>query len=423
MIRIPLTLCILIMAACVPTAASTPTAAPTSIPAPIPTITPAPTAEPPSLTIWLPDTLYPLGSTGIESLLEESVTSFRRGQGFVPVTLRRKAGEGPADILETLRTASAVAPDALPDLALLRAADVIAAARAGYLQALTERLPPALADSVLPAALALGRVENTLYGLAFVVEVEHIAYHPLLLSGGFNRFSSVLEDRQSFVFPAAAEPENLSSILLVQYLAAGGTLTELREGTPNPTALRTLLTFYADAAAAGIIDSTVMGYRRPEDYLSALADARLPAGIITSSQYLALRRSGPSQDLAFAPIPLPQGEPASVIDGWLWVMVAQEPDQQALAWAFVEWMMDGERLAEASRLMDWLPARLDALATWGDDPYLVFVGQLLRGAMLPLPSGEADSTLIGLQEAVGLVIAEGRTPTEAAWEALGLQLP
>jgi hypothetical protein len=76
-----------------------------------------------------------------------------------------------------------------------------------------------------------------------------------------------------------------------------------RGATLNSDALRTVLDFYAQARVAGLIDSTVLDYTSPEDYLPALVGGQIDVGVVNSTLFLILRADG--HFLFAAPLPTP----------------------------------------------------------------------------------------------------------------------
>src|SRR6185369_9669496 len=95
------------------------------------------------------------------------------------------------------------------------------------------------------------------------------------------------------------------------------------------------------------------------------------------------------QSLEAAPIPLAEGEPSTVINGWMWVVVTKDKDQQALALRFIEWMLDANRLAAYSRQINMLPARRAAMRTWDAGTFTDLANRLLINAHLPLTGGDS----------------------------------
>jgi ABC-type glycerol-3-phosphate transport system substrate-binding protein len=292
----------------------------------------------------------------------------------------------------------------------LRRADLLAAVAAGYVQPLEGSVTSAVLGDLYPAALELGRVNGIVYGLPFALDVEHIAYRPVVLAGNFALFDEVLADKQAFVFPAGVT-DGLSDVLYLQYLSAGGTIAELNLGSVNQEALRTVLTFYQEAVAENLVDPSVLQYARSDDYLFQLGEGKLNAAMVTSTQYLNLLADG--QALEAAPIPVAHGEPSTVVDGWMWVMVTKDEDRQVLAARFMEWMMESERLAAYTRLVNMLPARRAALRVWDGGAFSTLASHLLLNAHVPVSESSASTTLRAMQNALAAVIGGQRTPDEA----------
>ncbi|MEP6985196.1 MAG: extracellular solute-binding protein [Chloroflexota bacterium] len=363
----------------------------------------------PTLHVWWPDALSPTSNQKATLTLADNVDTFRATIPDLSIEMRLKKAQDSGGIIDTLETAYAVAPDALPDITLLRRSDLLAAVDAGYVQPMQGQVTSAVLGDLYPAALDLGRVDGTLYGLAYALDVEQIAYRPVVLNGNFARFADVLKDKQKFVFPAGVT-EGLSDAFFLQYLSAGGTINELAQGLPNSTALLTVLNFYKQAVDAGIIDRSVLDYAQPEDYLFQLAQGKFDAGLITSTQYLNLLSSG--QSFEAAPIPLANGEPSTVVNGWMWVVVTKDKDKQALALRFIEWMSDANRLATYSRVINMLPARRAAMRSWDTGAYTELASRLLANASLPLSTGDSG-ILRAMENALAAVISGQRTPEEA----------
>jgi ABC-type glycerol-3-phosphate transport system substrate-binding protein len=363
----------------------------------------------PTLHVWWPDALAPASNQKATLALADYVDAFRATIPDLAVEMRLKKAQDSGGIMETLRTGYTVAPDALPDITLLRRSDLLAAVDAGYIQPMQGLVTSAVLGDLYPAALDLGRVNSTLYGLAYSLDVEHIAYRPVILNGNFAHFTDVLRDKQKFVFPAGVT-EGLSDVFFLQYLSAGGSITELMQGAPNQKALLTVLTFYKQAVDTGVIDRSVLDYARPDDYLFQLAQGKFDAGLITSSQYLNLLSSG--QSLEAAPIPLAEGEPSTVVNGWMWVVITKDKDKQTLALRFIEWMLDANRLAAYSRQINVLPARKAAMRLWDTGAFTDLANRLLSNARLPLAGGDSE-ILRAMENALAAVISGQRTPEEA----------
>jgi ABC-type glycerol-3-phosphate transport system substrate-binding protein len=406
-------LCLLLAAGCAG-AAQSPLTAAEALVTPIHTSTPvsvAPTPEQTAevqrpLTIWLPDALAPLNNADDAALLTEQLDEFLNTQAEYRIELRTKKPEGIGGIMEMLRAARQVAPGALPDLTLLRRADLFAAVDAGLIQPMSA-VPRALLNSLHPSALRLGQISGTVYGLPYALIIQHMAYRPEVLSGTFARFDDVLTNRQPLVFPAGGD-DGLN-IVLLQYLAAGGRTSDLENGRLNRDALLTVFTFYQRARDEELVGTSLLNYMRTADYIDLLVDGDINAAALDSSSFLTALARG--RALTAALLPMPDGETLTLLDGWMWVLVTGDVERQAAALELLNWMTDAERQAAYTRAVNVIPAGRDALALWDAAEYSTFAAELLNNTRtLPIRSG---TLFTALQDALAAVIAGERTAEEA----------
>lgn len=359
------------------------------------------------LMIWLPDALAPLNNADAAALLTAQLDEYVSTQAESRIDLRIKKPDGVGGIMETLRAARAVAPGARPDLTLMRRADLLTAVQAGLIQPLGSVLPRALLSSLHPAAARLGQTGGMIYGLPYALVIQHMAYRPEVLSGTFARFEAVLSNRQPLVFPAGGL-EGLN-IVLLQYLAAGGRLSDLENGRLERDALLVVFSFYQAAREAGLVDATLLNYARAADYLDMLVDGRLSSAALDSSSYLTVVARG--RALTAAPLPMPANQTLTALDGWMWVFVTADPQRQAAAVELLNWMLDAERQASYTRAVNVIPASRAALAEWDAGEYSGFVNSLLANPRT-LPALDR-ALLTALQDALAAVITGEWTAEEA----------
>ncbi|NDJ61917.1 MAG: extracellular solute-binding protein [Chloroflexi bacterium] len=388
-------------------------AAITTTPARVAQVTPVATAEvtpdsPPHLRIWWPERLAPLDNLSANELLSAYIAAFQIDNRTVDVDFRFKTADDVGGILETLHTASAVAPGALPDLTLIRRADLLVAYEAGLIEPLETRALAAIFDDLPPTVAALGAVDDVLYGLPYTIDVLHMVYNADALTVDSWRFEDVLANAVPFAFPLG-RPNNLSEVFLTQYRAALGTSGEI---VIDADVLEALFSFYEQAIAAGSITTDVLEYTVAEAYRVPLASGALDAAAVTSTLYLELAAAG--VDLAVAPLPTLNGDHATLVDGWLWVVTTPEAEQQALALGFLNWMLDIDRQGDYSAAIAMLPAQRTALRQWDDAEYAEFIEGLLARATLPLSEEDGVAAARVIQTALVGVLTGDLTAQEAA---------
>jgi ABC-type glycerol-3-phosphate transport system substrate-binding protein len=279
----------------------------------------------------------------------------------------------------------------------------------------------AILNDLHPVIAELGSVDEQAYGLAYMVDVEHMAFLEGVETPGRWRFEDVLESEFAFVFPAG-RVNTLSSVFLAQYLDAGQSQTasaELLLGGElaiDENVLRRVFEFYEAAVEEGVIEPEVLEYLTPTDYATPLVEGEINAGVVTSSLYLTLRAEGAALDYGL--IPTSSGEAATVADGWMWVLTTPDAGQQEAAMLFLNWMMGVERQERYSRAVHMLPSQRTALNGLSDTDYAAFVDGLLTRATLPLSDTGGGTPARVMQSALAMVIGGQRTADQATREVI-----
>jgi ABC-type glycerol-3-phosphate transport system substrate-binding protein len=394
---------------------------------PTPTVANAATEEsaaPTTLHVWWPEPLAPIDNEDAADVLSAQISGFQNANPGMLVDLRLKAvpgigGQEVGGLLSILQSASAVAPGALPDLTLLRRSDLLEAVQAGLLQRL--RVSASLLDDLHPAVVGLGSIDEAAYGLAYMVDVEHLAINRAAEVPERWRFEDVLDSQFAYVFPAG-RTNMLSDSFLVQYLNAGQDLTAGQdlllsgELAIDANVLRSVYEFYQQAAEMGVIDSLVLEYISANDYATSLVQGDVNAGVVPSTLYLTLLDEG--AELDYGLIPTQTGEPATVVDGWMWVITTTDAGQQEAALRFLNWMMNVDRQGAYADAVHMLPSLRTALRAWSDSSYATFVDSLLTRATLPLSDIGGGTPARVMQSALAMVISGQRTADQATREVI-----
>lgn len=367
---------------------------------------------PRTLRIWWPEAMTS-GNEAAISLRTRQAEEFASSEGDLVVEFRlKKVGEEAGSLMPTLRTASTVAPGALPDLTLMRRLDLVNAQRSGLIQSM-EGLVSAAVIGDLGSALSLGQVDGELFGIPYLLEVQHLIYHPQdNVEYAAWRFEDVLNREEALVFPAA-RTSGISDIFYLQYLDAGGSFP--RDGAPilNENALLTALTFYEAAYKSELINANVLEFAQAQDYLESMLNGFVSLAQVNSTMYQQLRSEDAS--LEAAPLPTASGRATTILDGWVWVVVASNPDQQSLATRYLNWIMQEDQQSGFARSVSMLPSQRSVLqSSIRDANYAALVNTLLSNAVLPLTESEGGTLARALQEAFSAVLRGEQTAEQAA---------
>lgn len=383
---------------------------------------PAATGEPDSapeevvLTVWVSEALSPSSETpGGQQMLAQLAT-FDELHPEVRVEVAAKLTTGPGSTLAYLRSAQAVAPSVLPDLALLDREALLQAAREDLVVPMDELVDPAIVEGLYPVAVGLGTVGDRLAGVPYVLQVQHVAYRDTLVDGPPSSFAAALNSPVPFVFPIGTVG-NVNQTALAQYIAAGGTLAD-EEGTPllDAGALAEVLTFYANAREANVIDPALFQMTDPAESWQLFLGRQAGMAVVTSTAFLA--DGGQVRSTGVTWLPTPDGSPFALATGWLWVVTTQEPERQAAAMTLFNFLMNPVNQGAFTQAAGWLPSQPGALAVWGDnDRYASFGDQLLRSAV-PIPEPGIRATVgAAIQEALEDVLLSDVPPEQAASQA------
>lgn len=386
--------------------------------------TPAPTPDTTrdSVLIWWPASIYPDSGSAAERTLLGQLDALHQAED-VTVSIRLKKAEGAGSIADTMRTASQVAPSVMPDITLLRYSQIVTSAGLRLVQPIDAKTLN-FEDSFRSTG-PLTRVQGTVYGVPYLLELQHAAYRSAAIPTAPSTLSDLLKSDQQFLFPARGT-HGVSATLLAQYIAAGGRLAETDgSDTLDRAALLTVLSYYEQAVKANTSGPTLLGYSMPAQYWAQFMAGRANIIQIDSTMYLAQEAggmpiTGPSA-VAVAPLPAPSDVSVTMVDGWMWVITATEPNRKARAAQVVNWLMDPERLGSFSHALGMLPARRSALDTWKDatnSTYMAFVVSELGKDAAPLPDMVRANVAGALQGAFEDVLNGRKTADAAADEAI-----
>lgn len=407
-------LALLLVTACVaplpsPTPAPSPTPPP---PSPIPTATPQPGPLTATLTVWLPDELSPYTGGPGADLLAARLADFSAAHPDIEVQVVIKKRRGRGGLLDFLQTASIAAPSVLPDLVVLDEASLQVAARAGLLQPIGGLLPPGLEADLFPFATELGRVGETTFGLPLTAELQHMACSRIHFASPPVSWADVLSAGHPLIFPAAGENGVVNDFTLIQYLGAGGHLTD-KEGNPvlEQEPLKAVLDFYAQATATGVISPfVVLSVGSAE---GCWAHFQEHGGMtVVNSRWFWTEGEGIAEP---GPIPTRDGRPVALAEGWVAALVTTNPEQQQRAMTLVAWLLDPVGYGAWTRATGYLPVTQSGLAAWAlSAEQRETLTAILRGARVSPPRSLRERVGIPMQTAVEMVLQGRMSPEDAA---------
>jgi len=402
-----------------PTSVSVP---PTPIPSPLlPTITPTLTREAQpmivTLGLWLPEELDPYGDGLGADLLAQQLDDFGDAYPDVQVEVIVKQAHGRGGLLDFLRTARDAAPSVLPDLVVLDAADLETAAGSGLIQPLDHLLSPAEVSDPFPFATELGTVDGQTLGLVIGADMQHLAYRPVLFDSPPISWTRVISPPVPFLFPAGGHDRQVNDATLIQYLAAGGKLTD-PDGRPwlDEEVMVSVLGFYSACISTGAISPTgVLNITDADQAWERFQAEEGGMAVVQAGRYWLEA----DETVAAAPVPTRDRQPFSIARGWVVTMVADDPARQALAMLLLNWLVAPDHSAQWTQAAGYLPGTRGALRMWDVSSADRAVLRSVMEAAVPAPRPEVMATTGRvMQEALEAVLRRRATPEKAAAAAI-----
>jgi ABC-type glycerol-3-phosphate transport system substrate-binding protein len=382
--------------------------------------TPVPPGAPQSLTVWVTELVSPLDGDERARIFEQQVLAFEGTHPGLTIDVRRKAAEGKGGIEDFMRTASAAAPGAMPDLVMIDSARLPALVQQGFAMPLEDRVDAALLADMYPFAIQAGSVDAELVGLPFETTFEHGLYNTSKIAVPPQSWSEVFASGSTYIFPTLGQNGLVNDAFLIQYLSTGAELFD-SNGDPalDQQALSDVLAFYRSGIENGAILTDVLQYDTVRSGWRKYLQAEVVMTNISSDLYLEGR--GLLQVSRAMGIPTQDGQPSiALARGNAWVLTTLDPNRMPLAIELLTWLMNPNNLATWTLAADRLPTRRAAFEQMPRDAadYVAFVYAKLEDA-IPYPTSEAHARIYrAMQQGVDDVLRGGQPPPIAAEEVL-----
>jgi maltose-binding protein MalE len=393
-------------------AAVSPTSRPPAPPLAQTSVTPTP-AGPTTLRVWLPPQFDPGADTPAGHLLSDRLKEFASRRPEVQIEARVKAVDGPGGLLDSLTSAAAAAPLALPDLTALPQPALETAATRGLIHPFDPASVNLEDGSWYDYARQLAKAgSSSIFGLPFAGDALILIYRTPPVREAPRDWAAALKTNGPLAFPAA-DPQALFT--LAQYQAMDGPVRD-DQGRPSLDLARLtdLLTFYQKAEKAGIMpfwltqlaadDQTLASYKENKAVLAGIPfTLYLTAGLTTTNA---------------AQLLTPDGRPHTLATGWAWTVTAGLPERQEQAAELGRFLTEPDFLGAWSEAARVLPTRPEALRLWGAPASQAVAEKAASSAGL-MPGADILNSLGGvLTPAVIAVLKQQADPAAAAQTAI-----
>jgi multiple sugar transport system substrate-binding protein len=385
---------------------------PTSTPTPAPTeaVTAAPDG-PLTLRVWLPPEFDPDSGSPAGDLLKSRLDEFTSRRPGTRIEVRIKAPDGPGGLLDSLTTASAAAPLALPDLVALPRPIMETAALKGLVHPYQNLSSPIDEPEWYPYARQLARLQDSIFGIPFAGDAMTLVYQPSEISTPPDDLPSALGSPGILGFPAA-DPQALYTLAL--YQAAGGNVRD-EQGRPilDTKILEQVLTFYQDGSQSLLTPFWLTQFQNDAESWQAYKEGRVPMVVTWMSRFL----NELQPDMAASPIPTLSGDDYTLASGWVWSLASPDAQKQKLSTELAEFLSDSEFMARWTAEAGYLPTRTGALTSWKDAGIQALANQILNSAQLYPAEDLLNSLAPALEKATVEVLKQENSPRKAAEDA------
>lgn len=378
----------------------------------IPTQTNTPTPEGPiSLTIWVPPEFDPAADNRGANILQARLDEFTERRTDSEIVVRVKAIDGPSGLLESLTTASAAAPSALPDLVAMPRHLLEVAAIKGLLHPYNDQASLEEGLDWYDYALELGHLQQSTFGLPFAGNPMLFVYRTTSIDEPPTTYSATLTTPGTLSFPAA-DPQALYPIAL--YQAGGGDILDEQERPYlDQEGLQDVYEFMATGAASGLIPTWTTQLQDGETAWQAFLDNQSEMVIAWANTYLIEGLA----DTAATHVPTENGATFSLANGWVWALANNELSHQELSNELAEFLTESMFLSRWTTATGYFPPRPNAMSTWQTTSLRSFAHQVSLSAEVIPPADVLSALGQPIREGTIGVINQQLTPDIAAQTA------
>lgn len=393
-----------------PTASESPSPPAGSQTVSAPTETPPPVNVPGGLVLWVPPQFDPASGTPAGEILRARLAAFAIEYG-VEVQVRVKAPSGPGGLLESLTTAAAAAPLALPGVVALSRTDLETAAIKGLVTPLDGQSTIIDDGDWFDYARQLAMVQGATFGLPFAGDALVVAYRPGRTVGPPATWDAAFRLGQPLAIPAG-DPQAL--LVLSLYQGLGGKIEDA-QGRPmlQPEVLSQVLQLLADGEQRGIFPYWLSQYETYAQVWQAFRDERVNALVAWTSDFL----QNLPVDTTAVPLPGIGGAPQTLVTGWGWAVSDPLPERRALSVKLAEYLSEAGFLAKWSEAAGYLPTRPSSLAAWTNANLKTLLSTVALTALARPSNDLLMSQGVVLKEATLKVMKRESDPTQAAQAA------
>ncbi|MBI9044107.1 MAG: extracellular solute-binding protein [Anaerolineaceae bacterium] len=375
--------------------------------------TQTPTPTPPQvINIWLPPTFDPESGSAAGRLLKERLQSFQAQHSDVQIQVRIKAPSGQGGMIDSLSTANAAAPLAVPSIVLLSQNELETAALKGLVCSLDDMTTLMKGEDWYPFAKQMGQIQDKVFGVPIAADAMLLVYRPENLSGPKNSWQELIELNQPILFPAS-DPNALFTLNM--YLSNSGEINnEQNKPMLDAESLEEVLLYYADASIFGAFPYWLTQFENDDQIWQDYREQNANICITWTSRYLS---ELPADSVAAPLKELFSNQPHTLVTGWSWAISESNPTKQEISVQLIEYLSEPEYLANWTSTSGYLPTRPSSIQSM-ENPTIRWLLSEIALSGKPLPSNDVLFALGPILKSVTIQTLKQQTdPAQAAQDA------
>jgi ABC-type glycerol-3-phosphate transport system substrate-binding protein len=383
-------------------------ATPTLGPAPVQTLDPS---QPVVIQLWVPGE-FAVGAERGGDVLERQVAEFEMAYPNIRLEYVLKAPYGKGGIVDWLTQLQELMPDRLPDAAIVDTRDLETLERLGLLHPLQRALPSGAYWDLFPPARQMARRNGQWNNQPLVLDTEHLIYDAARLDAPPLTWQDVLTETTQFAFAADS-----TETFLFHYLQNGGSLDPHEHPALDAEVMQATLDYFQRARANGNLNESTSVMDSASKVMPLVVTGQTDMAQVRARDFLAERYRLPN--MVAASIPSRDGSASSLVSGWSFVILSDNPAKQSAAARYLEWMIDPARLGEWSSAARLVPAGTGAFAQAVEPgEYSDTMWDLLNHAIVSPSFVQQVPYAEAWHDAVSAVLDGRLAPDDAAFRAL-----
>ena len=364
-----------------------------------------------TLRVWVPPQFSPLEDLPAATLFTERLQEFENLNPQIQIEVRVKASTGKGNLLETLTSASIVAPETVPALIAFSRSDIEVAISRGLIFPIGNYSAEADSSDWYEYAREIAQYKNVAYGLPFAGDALVILSDKNQPFQDATTWDALRRQARKIAFPAD-DPQAWLGFAL--YQSTKGKLQDQQgQISLQEDALLQLLEEIRLNVLRNVFINETSNFQTYDQIWQNYLNGQWPAVVTWSSNYL----QSPIEYNIY-PLPAIEGDYFTLARGWVWCLADNDPEIAEIAMQLAEFLIEKEYLAQWSQSIGYLPVRPSSLTAWQNREDFITISGILNSA-----HNRPDTEIVNqigpiLREAIKAILLQEKTPEAAVESAL-----